>query len=180
MTMKWNSRITITLAAFALLAAPALAQRAGQMAGQGGANQQQMGQQQAAQQQMAQQQMSQQQLAKMDQTMQRLHQIEKQANQLSQNMARQAGPSGQGQMGIRDQNMKQLCDSVATLARDMTQTMDRIHLQLRDPDMAQDRDMLRDMDRLRLHVEDMVGPMEDALKSMEQIQQRLHMPTDAS
>ena len=126
---------------------------------------------------MSQQQMSQQQqLAQMEQTMQRLHQLEQQAGQLSRSMAQRAGHEGAGQLGARDQSMSRLCDSVATLAGDMTKTMDRIHQNLRDPTLLQDRDMQKDMDRLRLHVEDMAVPLEDALKTMERIQDRLHQP----
>ncbi len=159
--------VVATLAA----AAPAVAQSGGQTAGQQGVHQQQMAQQ-ASQQQMLQQQ----QVAQMDQTMQRLHRLEQQAGELSRSMAQRAGQAGAGELGARDQSMSRLCDSVATLAGDMTQTMDRIHQNLRDPALLQDREMQKDMDRLRLHVEDMAAPLEDALTTMNRIQDRLHQP----
>lgn len=152
-------------------ASAALAQGGGPAGGQQGA-QQQIGQQQMAQQQMAQQQ----QLAQMDQTMQRLHQLEQQATQLSQGIAQRAGQAAAGQRGIQDQSMSQLCDSVASLARDMTATMDRVHQSLRDPALLRDPDLQRDMDRLRLNVEEMVGPLEESLKIMSRMQDRLHQP----
>ena len=168
--------VVATLAA----AAPAVAQSGGQTAGQQGVHQQQMAQQ-ASQQQMAQQasqqqMLQQQQVAQMDQTMQRLHRLEQQAGELSRSMAQRAGQAGAGELGARDQSMSRLCDSVATLAGDMTQTMDRIHQNLRDPALLQDREMQKDMDRLRLHVEDMAAPLEDALTTMNRIQDRLHQP----
>ncbi len=71
--------------------------------------------------------------------------------------------------------MQQLCDSVANLAGDMARTMDRIHQNQRDPALAGDRDLQQEMDRrLRLHVEQMAGPLEDALRTMDRVRQHLH------
>ncbi len=172
MILKLKALPLVTIAAAVLVAFPAIGQGGGQTAGRQGASQQQMTQQMTQQQAAAQQQ----QLAQMDQTMQRLHQLEQQASKLAQNMAQRAGQARAGQNGAGDQAMRQLCDSVANLAGDMTKTMDRIHQSLRDPALVQDRDRLRDMDRLRLHVEDMAGPLEDALKTMDRMQARLHKP----
>jgi hypothetical protein len=170
MTLKIKAFPLVALTIAVVAAAPAVAQGGGQMAAQQGAGQQQMGQQMAQQQQ----------LAQMDQSMQRLHQLEQQATDLAQNMAQRAGQAGAGPLGPGDQAMQQLCDSVANLAGGMAKAMDRIHQNLRDPALVQDQDMLRDMDRLRLHVEDMAGPLEDALQTMTRMQDRLHQPGSGS
>ena len=170
-----------TLAAMIVaLGAPALGQHGG--GGSQGAAGQQMGQQQqSAQQQAAQQQaLEAQQRAQqqLDQSFQRLQRLEQHAQAMSKSMAQRLAAGGGGAaMGDRDRAMQQLCDSVANLAGDMTRAMDRVHQQLQDPAVLQDRDMKKDMDRLRLHIDDKMGPLEDALKTMDRIQDRLHQPT---
>ncbi|MDY7093008.1 MAG: hypothetical protein SX243_08560 [Acidobacteriota bacterium] len=170
-------------------------------AARGGADpqgaQQQMNQQQAAQQQAAQQQaaqhMNQRQMERMTQALERVQRLEQRANRMMEQMAGTGKPAAGGQsmggqamggqmagMGDRDRQMMQLCDSVATLAGDMTRAMDRIHQNLQDPDFARDRDMQRDMDRLREHIEDMTGPLEDALQTMDRMRDRLHKPDAGS
>lgn len=152
---------------YLLMVAPTFAQQRGG---------QQVGQQATQQQQMARQQM----MMQMEQTMQRLHRLEQQAGLLAQNMKQRASQGAGGQFATRDRAMLQLCDSVSDLSRGMLQTMDRIQQHLNDPALAGDRDMQRDMDRLRLHVEEMTGPLEEAIQDMDRIQDRLHKPDDGS
>ncbi len=185
MTLKLRTLPLVAALAAVVTVAPLSAQR-GQMTAPRAAGQQSVSQQ-LSQQQMA----AQQQMAQIDRTMQRLHQLEQQATTLAQTHAQRAsqaaagqngaglngaGLNGAGLNGAGDQAMQQLCDSMANLAGDMTKTMDRIHQNLQDPALVQDKDMLKDMDRMRLHIEDMAGPLEDALNAMDRMQDRLHQP----
>ncbi len=101
-----------------------------------------------------------------------MEQIALRAQEMSRTMTQQMTQ-------VRDQQrdqmrlLQQLCDAVGVQARETKRTLDQLHLMLQDRTMQQDRDMQQDMDRLRLHTDQMGDGMQEMLKTIERIQNRL-------
>lgn len=157
--MKWFRVVAVTL----LLAL--LTTGASSVAAQ----QRPQGQQQAQQAAMQQQQQQQ----AMQAMVERMNRLVDRANLMSQHVAQQLQQRGQ----VRDQDraLQQLCDSYGDMARQMQQSMDRIHQLTQDPTWQADPDMQRDMDRLREHVGTMADQLDEALNIMDRVTQRLRI-----
>jgi hypothetical protein len=111
-------------------------------------------------------------LNQLDRDRDRLHLLEQRAGRL-------AGGFGSGpQLGDRDRSMQRLSESLRATTREMVQSMDHLRQSLQDPALAQDPTARRDMERLHERLGKMGDQMEESLRIMERLQQRLHRPTD--
>ena len=135
-----------------------------------------MGQQRMAQQvpaqQMQQMQRMQEQARLLGETMQRMQRIQTQAHEMEQLMIRdmeRLRQQSQLQERVRD-----MTHAYSNAAREMNQSMERVRDMLGDPGSNWGPDMEREMLRLREHMDDMAGRMEDGLKIMDRIRDRLH------
>jgi len=141
--------------------------------GQKGQQQAQKAQQQGQQQ--AQQQQQQQRLRQLDLALQRTERIRDRLHQMDQELTRDMDR-------IRDQDRLREHQAVRDMGRTLGQVADNLRgatLQLRDRERDQlqlrDQEMQRDMERLREHVQNMGVQLEDGLKIMERLQQRLRV-----
>jgi hypothetical protein len=151
------------------------AQQRGQQ--QAGQVQQQRPTPQIQQQQQVQQARQQQQMAQMQEMIRNMEQIANGARQVSQAFGQQI-EQAQGQLRERLRVFQQMCDSIDTSARETRRSMDRIQEMLQDQAMTQDQDMQRDMDQMREHLQAVSDGLEDAVSTMDQIQQRLRTPAE--
>ncbi|MCA9736776.1 MAG: hypothetical protein R3E98_16905 [Gemmatimonadota bacterium] len=145
-----------------------------------------MGQQRMAQQvpaqQMQQMQRMQEQARLLGETMQRMQRIQTQAHEMEQLMIRDMERlRQQSQLQERDllrlreqERVRDMTHAYSNAAREMNQSMERVRDMLGDPGSNWGPDMEREMLRLREHMDDMAGRMEDGLKIMDRIRDRLH------
>ncbi len=62
------------------------------------------------------------------------------------------------------------------MAQDMNRLMEHSRSMIQDQQFLRDREMQRDMERLHEHMNGMADQMENTLRVMERLQQRLHQP----
>lgn len=111
----------------------------------------------------------QQQMQDMAQRMSRIHD---RAHQLSQSMQQQM-QQNQAQQGEHQRLMLRTCQATEETARQMREMAERAREMQQSREFQGDRDMQRDMDRLRQHMDTMAGDMENTLRIMERMQERL-------
>ena len=85
----------------------------------------------------------------------------------------------QGQQRERLRVFQEMCDSIQMSARATYRSTDRIQEMLQDETMTRDRDMHRDMDRMRQYFDGLSKNLEEALTTMERIQDRLQSSASA-
>lgn len=177
MSANLTRRMTALILACAASATMVHAQAgAGAQQRQKGQQQAQKAQQQAQQaQQQAQQQQQQQRLRQLEQALQKTERIRDRLHQMDQDMTRDMDR-------IRDQNRLREHQAVRDMGRALGQVADNLRgatLQLRNQEREQlrlqDPEMQREMERLRQHVQNMGTQLEDGLKIMERLQQRLRV-----
>ena len=157
------SRLRISLAALAAVAAMqpafALAQRTGQQRPP-------QTQQQAQQQQQQHVQM----MAKMQETVQRMNQLQDRAHKLAQQAQEQV--QDRARMTERERLMLRTSESFEQHAQQLKVVAERTQDMIRSRDFQRDREMQQDMDRLREHLHTMAAQLDDSLQLMERLQLR--------
>lgn len=139
------------------------------------AAQRQKGQQAAQQQSQQQAQQQQQRLAQMEQALQKTQRIRDRLHQIEQDMTRDMDRIRDQDRLREHQAVRDMGKALGQMANNLTavtlqlRDREREHLQLRDPQMQQD------MERLHEHVRAMGTQLEDGLKIMERLQQRLRV-----
>ncbi|MEE9132288.1 MAG: hypothetical protein V3U13_01890 [Gemmatimonadota bacterium] len=106
---------------------------------------------------------------------QRMNRVMERANQFNQEMARQMQQS-QGQYLEQHREMRRVGESMERMAQDMNRLMEHSRSMIQDQKFLRDREMQRDMERLHEHMNGMADQMENTLRVMERLQQRLHQP----
>jgi hypothetical protein len=135
--------------------------------------------QQAQQQQM---QRMQEQMQRIDQTMQRMTQLQQRAQEMEQvslrdmeRLHQQEGLQVRSQEQLRTQEqIRTMAHALAGAAGEMTQAMNGLREMARTSDGTMDRAMEQQMDRLREHMQETCDQMEDGLRIMEQLRDRLN------
>jgi hypothetical protein len=114
----------------------------------------------------------QQHMIQMQDMMRDMDRIASRAGQLSQQFAEQ-------QSRLRDQDrdrvrlVQQMCDSLQATAQETRRSMDRVHRMMQDRTLTRDEAMMRDVDRLREHLRTSGDNLQETLRTLERIQDRL-------
>jgi flagellar biosynthesis GTPase FlhF len=133
---------------------------------------QQQGRGQAQQQQ--QQQLQQQRLQQLEQSLQQTEWCAK-LHQMDQDMARQMERIREVERFRDHQRIRDMGKSLAQMAQELHGATLQLRDRERDQQRIRDQELERDMERLRQHVQDMSGRLEEGLKIMERLQQRLRV-----
>lgn len=73
------------------------------------------------------------------------------------------------------QMMHRFTEEMQMTLGNMRNAAERCNNMLQDPAMMRERDMQQEMERLRLHLQDMTGQADEAVQSMERLNQRLQL-----
>jgi uncharacterized protein YukE len=114
--------------------------------------------------------------------MQRMQRVQQRAHDMEQMMLREMEQlrqremlQEQDQLRLREQErIRDMAHSMANAAGEMNQAMERFRDLARDSQTLWNRDMERDMERLREHMDQTCVQMEEGLKIMDRLRERLH------
>lgn len=131
---------------------------------------------QQAQQQQQQQQLQrmQEQVQRLDETMRRMTQIQQRAQEMEQLMLRDMEHLQSQQHLEHQEQIRMMAHSMAGAAGEMTQAMMGLREMVQSGSM--DREMQQDMERLRQHMRETCDQMEDGLRIIQQLRDRLSQP----
>jgi len=138
------------LAVFLLMAMPLYAQQTGQ-----------------------QQHQMQQQMQQMQDMQQKMTRMMEHTQNMTREMHQRMEQAHNEQMREQYQMMHRFGENLGMTLGNMKNAAERCELMLRDREMMRDREMNQEMERMRRHLSDMTDEMEEAIRTMERMAERL-------
>jgi len=120
-----------------------------------------------------QQQQQMQQMQQMQEMMQRMNGLMERNQQMNRDMNQRMQQAQNEQMRNQYQMMHRFSEQMGMTLGNMKNAAERCEMMLKDREMMRDRQMQQDMERMKKHLSDLTTEMDESLKTMERMVQRM-------